>query len=112
MKADILKEEIERDYVKEMLTHFVTFKGECYHEENEDKERFLNDPLVKSAIKSYTEGIVKIVLSKVKEAREEEREICKKIYIDEVDWSEWAISDKEAGEDFDEERAKLAELKK
>lgn len=28
--------------------------------------------------------------------------ICRKIFIEEVDWSEWGISDKEAGQEFDE----------
>jgi len=37
----------------------------------------------------------------VKESLKEEKELCKKIFINEVDWGEWAISDEEAGEDFE-----------
>ena len=37
----------------------------------------------------------------VKESLKEEKELCKKIFINEVDWDEWAISDEEAGEDFE-----------
>jgi hypothetical protein len=65
-----LKQQVEEDFVKEMLTHFVRFKGECEHDENEDKERFLNTPLVKSAIKQYTDGILALFNSNLKEERE------------------------------------------
>lgn len=34
--------------------------------------------------------------------KERERAICRQIFIDEVDWSEWGVSAKEAGETFDE----------
>lgn len=40
----------------------------------------------------------------------EERAICRKIFIDNVDWSEWGVSDEEAGEDFDEARKELKTL--
>lgn len=39
--------------------------------------------------------------------REHERSICRQIFIDEVDWAEWGMSDEDAGERFDEERTKL-----
>jgi hypothetical protein len=71
-----IEERIKEDYVKEMLTHFVTFKGECYHEENEDKERFLNEPIVKSAVQGYTKGLMDLLL----QAQQEERKRCVRLF--------------------------------
>lgn len=41
------------------------------------------------------------------EAVKEEREICRQIFIDEVDWAEWSMSEIDAGKEFDEARASL-----
>ena len=37
----------------------------------------------------------------------DERAICRQIFIDKVDWSEWGITDEQAGKDFDSHRAAL-----
>ena len=52
----------------------------------------------------------KAIHQAVQAARLNEREICKQIYIDGADWSEWGIDDLEAGENFDEERAEKQEV--
>jgi hypothetical protein len=71
LREEKLRKDLEEDYVKEMLTEFVRFKGECEHDKHEDKERFLNTPLVKSVIKAYTDGILALFNSNLKEEREE-----------------------------------------
>lgn len=53
------------------------------------------------------EKIIELLRHTREEARKEERTICRKIYIDNVDWSEWAVSDEKAGELFDDARKKL-----
>lgn len=37
-------------------------------------------------------------------AREEERAICREIYVHGADWEEWGMSDEEVGKDFDDAR--------
>lgn len=46
----------------------------------------------------------KSLLSKV---RAEERQKCRQLFIDEVDWAEWGMDDKDAGGRFDEAINKL-----
>jgi hypothetical protein len=52
---------------------------------------------------AWREGFATELEALISKAQEEERLICKQIYVDGVDWAEWAVSDKEAGENFDEE---------
>ena len=56
-------------------------------------------------------GISALISDSFNKGVEEERAICRQIYIGEVDWAEWAMSDEEAGEEFDEARANLSQLK-
>lgn len=53
------------------------------------------------------EELESYLLEKVAEAKEEEHKLCKKVYIENVDWSEWGISDEEAAENFEEEYAEI-----
>ena len=65
----------------------------------EDKEGFLEfvfKPFIQSLLDKQIEY---------------ERAICRQIFIDEVDWSEWGCSNEEAGEDFDLARKELTKLK-
>lgn len=47
----------------------------------------------------------------IEDEREKEKELCKKIYIENVDWDEWAISDEEASENFEEHLHSLKQKK-
>lgn len=47
--------------------------------------------------------VEKLLAQAQQEAAEREREFCKKLYIDGCEWSEWGISDEEAGQNFDED---------
>lgn len=49
--------------------------------------------------------------SKLQEVARAEHDLCKQIYIEDVDWSEWGISDEEAAVHFEEEYKDLAQLK-
>ncbi len=48
------------------------------------------------------EAITEDILKIISQAVQAERERCKQIYVKYVDWAEWAISDEEAAEYFDE----------
>lgn len=40
---------------------------------------------------------------------QQERERCKRIYVEYVDWDEWAISDEEASENFEQHYKEILE---
>ena len=44
------------------------------------------------------------------EAQKEIKDKCKRIYVDNVDWSEWGISDEEAADNFEDHFDSLVEL--
>jgi len=54
--------------------------------------------------------IRKSLLETQQEARREVYEACREVFINEVDWSEWGVTDKEAGERFDEALQIINEL--
>ena len=47
-------------------------------------------------------SLYKFILNEHKLAQEETKAICKKIFMEEVDWAEWGGTDEEAGENFEE----------
>lgn len=67
----------------------------------------------------YKTGEVKsdFIRNLLDKVRQEEKEFCKRLYIDGADWSEWGVSDERAGEKFEEEytqalsRQEIEELK-
>lgn len=38
----------------------------------------------------------------IQSAKEEEKEKCKQVFIENVDWAEWSMDDRQAGECFEE----------
>ena len=68
----------------------------------------------KALHQAVQEAVQEAVQDAVQEVRLNEREICKQIYIDGADWSEWGINDLlthfDAGEKFDKERAEKQEV--
>jgi len=47
------------------------------------------------------------IQSEITKAREEEKEKCKYIFVDRIDWAEWGMDDADAEVKFEEEYKKL-----
>ncbi len=56
-----------------------------------------------ATIASERSSIARELTEKIKD----ERDICRKIFINECDWSEWGMSEKDAGERFDAVRTEM-----
>ena len=76
-----------------------------------DNEWIIDDPyspdMVEMPLYELEKRIDSLLTQSKEEAVKEEREICRQIFIDEVDWAEWSMSEIDAGKEFDEARASL-----
>ena len=64
------------------------------HKHNRNCKPFMEIP------EKVENKLVNLVDSFIKQEVEKEHILCKKIYLENVDWDEWAISDSQASEDF------------
>ena len=76
-------------------------RGASWYMSKEGKKGYFIDD------ETLTAHITSAITTLTAECEAREREICRKIFIEGVDWSEWGITREEAGEDFDAERKAL-----
>jgi len=55
--------------------------------------------------------VIREIKNTIATAIEERTKLCKQVYVEGVDWAEWAISDERAGQLFDEDLADLLNKK-